>query len=509
MDQVTRTGRESAKQRSRRIPLDYHRQPTDLEMGRRRWTWIAAALGGIYVAWVLLGWCLGWPQAARQFSPAPLADVHAAWSDDCAACHVPGVNLRSDSQAIATLTALLRPGEKTKQEIVDHQCRSCHAAGDHHANQIAAEVQSCASCHRDHRGRDAKLTRVADAECLACHRNLEQHRDDAKRSIAGGQPFASVASWQAHPEFRSLGGENQAEFTDPGRLKFNHALHMLPGQAPAGALARAQKTWDSIDPEEREHLLAGRNQPADGKQPVQLVCGSCHQPDGAPPGGGLGAYMQPIAFEQHCAACHRGELTVDADRPGGPPLGQVPHGLSAAELRPVVAGLLQPLAPAEPYSPAQPLVPIPGRTPGENLAQTIDLSLARRAAAAEARLTGEHRCGKCHEFSPASDPAAIPAVVPTAIPRVWLKHAWFDHGAHRAFTCDECHHVESPQPSSPSREARRPPLDGERPMIPGRETCAKCHGTTAMGGIRARHDCVECHRYHGDDQLTHIKSATP
>lgn len=509
MDQVTSTGRESAKQRARRIPLDYHRQPTRLDRAKWRLTWIVAAAAGMYVVWLLAGWRLGWPSAARQFSPAPVAGVHAAWDGNCAACHVVGANVRSDAGAIALLAAPLARGEGSPRQVADGQCSACHSGPAHHENQIAAEIVSCAACHRDHQGPNADLTRVADVACTACHSDLSRHQEQGKKSIATGEPFVSVASWGSHPEFRSLGGKNQASFIDPGRLKFNHALHMLPGQAPADAVENAKRKWGSIDAADRAGLLAGRNQPVDDRQPVQLACDSCHQLDSAASGDGvpaLGAYMQPIRFQKHCAACHRGELAVDADQPNQPTPGHVPHGLKAAEIRHFMAGLLQPLAPPKPLSPRMPLQPIPGKTPGENLAQTIDQGAGEKIASAETRLAGEHRCGKCHEFAAKVAGESMPEIEPTSIPTVWLKHARFDHAAHRAVQCIDCHEAKFFEPPPSEDPAKKPPLDGQMPMIPGRETCARCHGPAIeTGAAGARFDCVECHRYHGGGLGPHGK----
>jgi hypothetical protein len=83
-------------------------------------------------------------------------------------------------------------------------------------------------------------------------------------------------------------------------------------------------------------------------------------------------------------------------------------------------------------------------------------------------------------------------VEPPRLPTVWLAQARFDHQAHRAMKCLECH----PQ-AGQSRAASDVLIDQRK------QTCAKCHSPAATvdgkphGG--ARHDCVECHRYHAAD----------
>ena len=85
------------------------------------------------------------------------------------------------------------------------------------------------------------------------------------------------------------------------------------------------------------------------------------------------------------------------------------------------------------------------------------------------------------------------AFVPTQVPQVWFQHATFDHRAHRALDCRQCHPEAYPDAPQPSRESKDV-------LIPQRDVCIECHsppsgsGTAATGG--ARFDCVECHRYH-------------
>jgi predicted CXXCH cytochrome family protein len=507
MENVTTPARESAKQRSRRIPLDYYRQPTLLDRVKWRVTAIAAVVGGLYVLWVVGGGLIGSETAARQWSPAPVADVHAAWDGQCSACHVTGASQRSDSGAVSLLAAPFLGGQ-SRREAADGRCIACHAGPAHHDNQFAAEVVSCAACHRDHQGRSADLTRVADAMCTACHADPGTHVDGKKRSVAVGGSLAPVASWLSHPEFRSIGGSNQAAFADPGKLRFNHALHMQEGQVAPGATDDAKWKWERIRPEYRPQLLAGRSDQFKGDMAVQLTCASCHQLDDAASGEGvpaLGAYMQPIRYERHCAGCHQEALRVDSDRPTAADakvssLGILPHGLAPAEVRAAIAGLLQPLQPAAPLSPARPLQPIPGKTPGENLAQRIADGPGSQLATAETQLLEKHRCGKCHVFAERGQDGLMPAIQPTAVPTVWLKHARFAHSSHRAMQCFDCHAAKH---FAWSKETKFTQL-GQPPMIPNREMCAKCHGPTTDRGVTgARFDCVECHRYHGGDLGPH------
>ncbi len=501
---------ESAKQRARRIPLDYYRRLTGLDAAK----WLLAALAsvavGAYVLWTLSGWLVGTPGSARQFSPGPVASSHAAWEADCAACHVTGTNLRRDATGISLVSSLVQFHSVGDHSRIDSRCQSCHSGELHHTSQIASEVLACAGCHHDHQGRDADLQRVSDAVCTACHANIKAHRQPDARSVLG-EDHRITAFHSDHPPFRSLAT------TDPGKLKFNHRLHMLPGQYAKGSTTSGQKKLSDVPPAYRERLVYPRrlaDVPAD--EVIQLDCADCHVPDDAAqpaaPGSvanvpAAGAYMQPINFERHCAACHSGDLVAEVQRAAevqgaAEPAKQLPHGLGAAAIREILAGLASPLAGPPRISPSQPLVKVPGRTPGENLAQTTALDAATRVADAAVRLMGDARCGKCHTHAPVQDNTPLPTdVVGPNLPSVWLPHARFDHAAHRAMQCFECHDKSR---LATEQSGVKPGLDVPQPVIGDIDTCKQCHApATKWGTAGARHDCVECHKYHGGERPPH------
>ena len=481
MNDTPQEARDSAKQRARRIPLDYYRRLTGLDAAKWLLTSLASLLAGGYVLWTLLGWLAGSPAATRQFSPAPVARAHAAWETDCAACHLPGTNLRHDAAAVSLASALLNGRNPHDHTAIDAQCQKCHAGPEHHSNQVAAEVLSCAGCHREHQGRDADLLRVSDAICTACHANIKQHRQPELPSILGDDhKITSFAG--SHPKFRSLAvGER--------KLKFNHRLHMLPGQYAAGATAAAKKRLSDIPVPYRDRLARLATDDV-----IRLNCEYCHEPDVA------GRYYQPTTFERHCAACHSGELLANVQGADLSAQKQLPHRLTPDQIREFLLGLAGPRPGEARLSPAAPVQPIPGKTPGENLAQTTQPDVALRINEAAGRQMSEARCGKCHVHKPGDGPLPYP-VAATSVPAIWLRHARFDHAAHRAMECFACHDrgrliaVEG---------GRRPGIDGPQPIINDIDTCRQCHApTTKWGTAGARHDCSACHRYHGGDLPPH------
>src|SRR2546423_2688198 len=277
---------ESAKKRSLRVPLDHYEQPDPLVRAKWKLSIIAAALATAYVVWLLIGGKAG----QKQASPGRLAAAHASWNDDCLACHKSFQPLRSDALSLA---GLFSEGESRRQAL-DEGCIKCHNTPVHHVAARPGEVPSCAACHRDHQGLAADIVRPADANCLGCHGEIDAHRSGQSglspqvATISGFGP-APAGGKGPHPEFRSL--EN-----DPGNVKFNHWLHMQPGVAAADSKQKLKLS--DLDESWRARYAAYAK--TDGL--VQLDCAACHQPQAG------GAYMQPIAFEQHCRACHRLEL---------------------------------------------------------------------------------------------------------------------------------------------------------------------------------------------------------
>ena len=88
---------------------------------------------------------------------------------------------------------------------------------------------------------------------------------------------------------------------------------------------------------------------------------------------------------------------------------------------------------------------------------------------------------------------------PANIPTVWFKHARFDHTAHRGVACALCHGDVT---------LSRTQADV---LLPSVKVCQACHAPAGEFGGRlvggARHDCVQCHRYHGGDLPLHGRGA--
>jgi hypothetical protein len=508
-------GRTTSREHVSRIDRTYFQRPSRFQVTRR---WLIVA--GLAAA---VAWC-GWAalDASLHVAPGPVHAAHAKWEKDCSACHVPFSPIKNDTWLSTAAT----------RHVMDAKCESCHRGPAHHPLQMAAEVGSCASCHADHRGRTADISRVADQTCTACHADIAAHRL-ADAGLEPSRVSTPITRFDAehHPPFASLAA-------DPGRLKFSHGRHMRAGLSFADAAAPdAGRAGGRAGPWTYAMLPTGdrgRYQPAGSREQdlVQLDCGSCHEFGASLAAGDTrtvsgrlaaaapGAYPLPVHFERHCAACHT--LPVEGVADGGsgleiPPTrpdAVVPHGLDATALaRAIESRYLKDVIAAEGrLLDEQPRRPLPTARGGEANEQRVRSLLLEKVDAAASFTRGT--CGKCHDVRDAAVPDAAGLltagvgggprwfeVLPTAVPDIWLSKARFNHRAHQAYSCRECHAAaygdEAGQPSVGS------PLDNSIVMIAGRDSCTACHAPAGsdphtgkpVGG--ARFDCVECHGYHG------------
>jgi predicted CXXCH cytochrome family protein len=511
-------GHQSGKEKAARVPISYYRR-TD------RWK-VGLLVAGVLAPAVVLGSlaAAGWQW--RAGSPGRVHAAHAAWENDCSACHAPG-QPTSDTNPVGWV--LGRSGPTTSR------CTNCHAGPPHHPlREKANEVPSCSGCHREHQGPDASLARVPDGVCTGCHADLSAHVTSAPAHYA-----AAITRFDRdHPPFsldRPTPGLTAAlgvsatglpgrrtplgQSPDPGTIKFNHRLHLACGLTHDEQDARPWTLGDIRDRAARERYERQQGPGAAGdKEPVRLTCTSCHQLDAgdwaalapagpAGPARAPGAYMLPINYEAHCSACH--PLSFDAASPDA----KIPHRLQPTEVHRFLWGAYVERLVQEQKQRARPndYRPLPGKALGD------EEDKARKQIDAEARsvetflyqdqvqrterylYSGKTTCGLCHEYAGADAQHRPTAIVPSAIPEVWFPHASFSHQAHRAVACLECH-------AAASNSEKNTDV-----LLPDVDNCKRCHGPRAVragrvsGGVRF--DCVTCHRYHGGDAPLHGSGA--
>lgn len=503
---------ETGKRRAKRIPTDYFKKPDPIQKWKLRLTGIALVAA---VGW----WATGVDFASGlkssevgdlRASHGTLAEVHSAWDAKCDACHVSFASL--NSAEMLTKTGATGP-------VSDKLCQNCHKGTTHHVAQIESEVKSCSGCHHDHNGREFRLASVTDSDCINCHSNLTAHTDTAKKPKGTKTYQGTITRFDVnHPDFNpsAYADKEGDKLVDKSKLKFNHKLHLMPGQAAkagdTATMTLAKIAEGPMRERYREYTgrVLGAKAPVADSELVRLDCASCHVLDsgdfgktaelaalGLPQRAG-GKYMLKIEYENQCAACHTNKFD-----PAEPDL-SVPHGKQPAEvsrfLRGIYADRVLGKNP-ELLAGYVPTTTLPGK-PAD--AQTVKLKEAFETSvknAEEVVFKGQTNCKECHEYSKELDHGAVPkSIVAPNVPQIWFKNSTFNHSAHQAVNCKECH--------APAETSEK----NSDYLLPDVKNCQSCHkaGPTAVnwlslskervGGVS--YDCTECHRYHnGDDPL--------
>lgn len=423
--------------------------------------WKNRLIVGLGAAAILL--CFWWWISGKwrggnspAFSPGDLAAVHSTWDSQCQVCH-------SSHESAGRGWG---PQTFGVSHTPDQLCQACHAGPVHHASERSADTPTCAACHLDHQGRNAMMTRNSDRYCTVCHANLANHFADGFDKSKSRLAESKIGDWASHPDFHMP--------KDPGRLKFNHKLHLSPGMASDGGSPLI--TVGQLNSSSR----AGLNITAtDPNLPVQLDCASCHRPDSY-----TGAVMQPISYPQHCQGCH--PLTVQL--PDDKKKLEIPHGWQPGPLRELLEGLLIGRAME---NKKEALNRPPWQLPGKD--EPLKLTVAERLAAVERdAIASKKLCAECHFFEGEVGKGTLLGlkVQPTNVPTRWFQQAKFNHASHRLLDCRGCHIVDNS-------------TSADTVAIPNIENCKQCHGPqqSTADGMRGgvSYGCVECHSYHNGD----------
>lgn len=203
-------------------------------------------------------WAYGKGDPVRIYSPQPLAHKHSE-IQDCKSCHtpwkgVPDTNCTtSNCHPAPKLAASEKPG----------------IAGIH--LKASQQNESCKTCHTEHLGREAKITKSFDhtlldlgASCLVCHKTDAPKADFHAKLTQNCSDCHSTTSWK--------------------KAKFDHNLTQFPLRGKHGE-ASCQDCHKS-----------GVYKGLDGR------CISCHQKDDEHKG----------SFGTDCAKCHSVDTWKDA-----------------------------------------------------------------------------------------------------------------------------------------------------------------------------------------------------
>lgn len=417
----------STKTLARRIDLQYFTRPHPFRRGR---FWLSVAVPVIALGWLFTQRVQG---GQKAYSSGPLSQAHTVFTQQCNLCHVS----RSGSLA---------------QNVSDDACLTCHDAPIHQTNQTF--TPACSSCHLEHKGA-LRLAATSDNSCTQCHAHLATRSETLHYASAIGN-FD-----KEHPEFAPIA----RHMPDPGQVRLNHYLHLQP---------------NLIGPQNRR---------------VQMTCDDCHRASdaldawpyaaataqvNATPVQKMRAFeyaaMMPIRFSTHCSGCHTlqfdrrfGDLQVPHDRP------DVVHAFVASQFKEYIAK-----HPAAIHETEPPNRQLPEEMRTRPTARNSDEWVLFRAQEAEWLLWAK-TCKQCHTLNATG--ASLPEVAKSNIPERWLPHAEFDHQAHRAMSCVDCH--------SKAAESH----DTTDVLLPSIATCQQCHRESANRDT-AESRCFECHLYH-------------
>lgn len=474
----------TTKKLAQRIDLNYFKRPTPLKRAK---FWLSLLLPLLGLLWIAERAMF---KDSRVYSSGRLSEPHAVLEKECAACHVQKAGVFSAKAA-------------------DNACLDCHDGPIHHATQKT--TPACATCHTEHRG-SINITAATNQACAECH-------NDLKTSRSATQYASRIKSFdEGHPEFAALRSVAGLRASDPGTIKLNHAIHMKPirrgpngpnvqlecGNCHRATSADADLTY--ADPKYRAATVSYKD--ADEFLPL-------HSETLKSPRSVTGReLMAPVKFANACAGCHL--LTFDKRFDEGVPHDkpEVVHVFVVKKFAEYIAA--RPGELREMQDPGRDLAgrPLPPRTRAGTTAQWV----AEKTAVAE-ELLWHKTCAQCHEislttlretriarWSPSNPNGAtrlasasqaeasahqddrftthdtnLPTVAPANTALRWMPHAKFDHGKHDGFTCASCH--AKALTSTESSDL----------LLPGIETCKKCH---APGAEHAESRCFECHTYH-------------
>ncbi len=537
--------REIGKTRSQRINLDYHRHKTWLTRSRGWLALLALLAAGGYCFYVYGA------NAAPHLSTGRVAMPHAAFENNCHACHVDFTPISADALQLTSSEALRR---------LENACQVCHPVKQHFRSSMAMSEkfsttdQHCSGCHADHLGRNHDMVNISSEQCTQCHGDLKVARNvDNLPQIK--QVAVTQFTAENHGNFASLGfgNDDSQGRTDPGRIKFNHQQHMLPGMAIPDV--GVEFTYGMLEANLSQHYArpSGDKSIVD-KMPVQLSCRDCHDYSGALGGSAVGdtevgRQMAPISFDQHCAACHSmnapGRSDGDLPLPHAAPWTEVDKLLAAKLVGGQWLGSIRTPRDAVRNTPRADEGKLAAMVNSETLPR--DVGKARElvnAAVEAAHAATRARCVECHDEKDIED-ASIDrlrsGMDPPLIPSRWLVRGIYDHSAHRDIDCKFCHELPQDELGPQTQFEDKSALI----MIGGIETCVGCHrdanapmdssfnvplspdATEAANTITSNSGdkrqwwasaaCIECHRYHlqrppmasGDLAITMAEALTP
>lgn len=152
------------RQRVERFEWNRHYFHNRSPLARRRTQWcvLAFVLAG---GWLALGWTLPEGERQHRLTHGPLASPHAAWEQNCDACHTPSAFDQRPAKLFANVHTRWH----------NFRCETCHQGAKESPKDYAPHhgmTSSCSQCHHDHQGRDVSLVKMVNSNCIECHQDI-------------------------------------------------------------------------------------------------------------------------------------------------------------------------------------------------------------------------------------------------------------------------------------------------------------------------------------------------
>lgn len=357
---------------------------------------------------------------------------------------------------------------KAFEPVGDKACIKCHAGTTVHTDPALFDLHSlqdvsCASCHKEHNG-TTFLVRRDQSLCSDCHKNLRAKVETELENISD---FSDQ-----HPEFMPL--VLTRDIKDWSKTSTRESKWQ---RVALNSKALMQETGLKF-PHDVHLDVNGLESPTGNKV---LNCVNCHQTDAS------GSYMLPIQFETHCQECH--QLTFDPNTPTR----ELPHSNLDA-LSSTLDEYYAYMALRGNYEDEDSSTPdfiTQRRIPGKELTpvqRVTALAWAKSKAADVKEEVIEFRtCGICHKVERDPQQTSGWRIPEVHISQRWLTRGAFDHAAHRATPCADCHLAKASKHS-------------EDVLLPGIKVCRNCHGgDNAVDKLDS--GCITCHVFHTPDML--------
>lgn len=436
----------------------------------------------------------------RVWNPGPVAAAHQNWENDCQACHTGNFS-----------------------RVEDKSCTSCHGKMGLHVaqaskNQVNYEEPRCATCHRDHKGRESLAEQnrhFTGIECSACHQDIKKAAPKTETEnvadFAGSKhpPFrltvAAIKEGSMQVSSSHQGHWSKVVSTSNAKSRQNLApaaefrrVRMVAGKANAPGAPDSITEPNSLKFPHDVHL--SKNGVESRTEKKVLSCAACHTPADTPSG------FEPIVMEKHCQECH--SLAFEPALPDR----EVPHGAANLALDTIAEfyGFLKQNPDLQTRVGQDRSVALarPGKDKDDRpvIYPAMSGNPTVQANFAAKQLFEKNACAVCHEvwqtnkagntLSPGAKLTqySIGAVTPA---HSWMPMAQFDHKAHAFESCTSCH--AAPQ-SKKSKDV----------LMPNIESCQTCHAGSKPEKNKVQSDCGLCHGYHIHDQKAEpIKELVP